>query len=246
MRILNDLYEEPRAESLPPAVTAAPSRKSQLLEVLVFLFLIGPSMVLSFFALKGGAVSFDLLAGATILRDLALVCLLAFFLWRNQEPVRRIGWTAQGVFREAVLGIVLFIPMLIAANAIETYLRGAGLSGTPKSLSNMLTPSGPWEFALAFILVVVVAIAEETIFRGYLMLRIGSLTGSSAAAVILSAAIFSVGHGYEGVAGVATVGFMGLVLALVYLWRRSLVAPMVMHFLQDFIAIFALPLLLHK
>jgi membrane protease YdiL (CAAX protease family) len=36
---------------------------------------------------------------------------------------------------------------------------------------------------------------------------------------------------------------MGLAFALVYLWRKSLVAPIVMHFLQDFIGIVLLPLL---
>jgi hypothetical protein len=44
------------------------------------------------------------------------------------------------------------------------------------------------------------------------------------------------------VAGVVTVGAMGLVFALVYMWRKSLVAPIVMHFLQDFIGIVLLPL----
>jgi len=37
------------------------------------------------------------------------------------------------------------------------------------------------------------------------------------------------------------VGGMGLVFALVYLWRGSLVAPIVMHFLQDFIGIVLAP-----
>jgi membrane protease YdiL (CAAX protease family) len=60
---------------------------------------------------------------------------------------------------------------------------------------------------------------------------------------VLSAAIFALGHGYEGSAGVVTVGVMGLAFALVYLWRQSLVAPMVMHFLQDFIGIVLLPML---
>jgi membrane protease YdiL (CAAX protease family) len=61
--------------------------------------------------------------------------------------------------------------------------------------------------------------------------------------VILSAGIFSLGHGYEGTAGVATVGLMGLIFALVYIWRKSLVAPMIMHFLQDFLVIVLLPVL---
>jgi membrane protease YdiL (CAAX protease family) len=99
------------------------------------------------------------------------------------------------------------------------------------------------EFLLAFVLVVIVALAEETIFRGYLILRLKAITSSPAAAVLLSAAIFSLGHGYEGSAGVVTVGVMGLVFALVYIWRQSLIAPIVMHFLQDFIGIVLLPLL---
>jgi membrane protease YdiL (CAAX protease family) len=61
----------------------------------------------------------------------------------------------------------------------------------------------------------------------------------------LSAVVFSLGHGYEGAAGVVTVGAMGFALALVYLWRRSLAAPITMHFLQDFIAVILAPLLTH-
>jgi len=40
-----------------------------------------------------------------------------------------------------------------------------------------------------------------------------------------------------------TVGVMGAVFAVIYLWRRTLVAPVVIHFLQDFLSIVLLPLL---
>jgi len=60
---------------------------------------------------------------------------------------------------------------------------------------------------------------------------------------LLAVVIFSLGHGYEGSSGVVTVGAMGLLFAWVYLWRQSLVAPMVMHFLQDFTGIVLAPLL---
>jgi membrane protease YdiL (CAAX protease family) len=62
-------------------------------------------------------------------------------------------------------------------------------------------------------------------------------------AIVLSAFIFSIGHGYEGTAGVITVGVMGLAFALVYLWRRSLVAPMIMHCFVDFVSIVVAPVL---
>ena len=106
-----------------------------------------------------------------------------------------------------------------------------------------MTARGPADFLLAIVLVTVVALAEETIFRGYLILRLKAITASPAAAALLSAAIFSLGHGYEGSAGVVTVGVMGVVFAFIYMWRQSLVAPIVIHFLQDFISIILVPLL---
>ena len=62
---------------------------------------------------------------------------------------------------------------------------------------------------LAFILVTVVAVAEETIFRGYLILRFRAVTGRTSAAVLLSSIVFSLGHGYEGMAGVISVFSLG-------------------------------------
>ena len=55
--------------------------------------------------------------------------------------------------------------------------------------------------------------------------------------------IFSLGHGYEGASGMVTVGVLGFVFAVVYLWRESLVAPITMHFLQDFMGVVLVPLL---
>ena len=80
----------------------------------------------------------------------------------------------------------------------------------------------------------VVAFTEEIIFRGSLIRRLTAVTGSTPLAVLLSAVIFSLGHGYEGAAGVITVGAMGLLFALAYIWRGTLVIPIVIHFLQDF------------
>jgi membrane protease YdiL (CAAX protease family) len=222
------------------------NRKEQALEVSVFLFLILPSMALSFFAVKQGTLSFALTAVATIMRDLGLLSLILFFLWRNREPIRQIGWTPGSGWREIPLGIALSIPLFCGAILLERALQGLGFSVPATPTPSFLAARGISEILLAFVLVVVVAITEETIFRGYLILRFRAATASCAAAVLLSAAIFSLGHGYEGSAGVVTIGVMGLVLALVYVWRKSLVAPIVMHFVQDFISIVVVALLVGK
>ena len=221
-------------------------KREQLVEVVVFLFLIVPSMALSFFAVKQGDIGFALTATATILRDLSLLSLILFFLWRNREPAIRVGWAFKHVWRDILLGIVLFVPMTFGAAWLERALQAIGFSVPSTPLPSLKPTRTVAEMLLALVLVIVVALTEETIFRGYLMLRLNAITSSRVWSLLLAAAVFSLGHGYEGTAGVVTVGAMGLVFGLVYTWRKSLVAPMTMHFLQDLLSIVLLPLLVRK
>jgi uncharacterized protein len=213
-----------------------------LIEVLVFLFLIVPSLVFSFLASGLGRPDFTSVAFATIVRDLALVSLVFYFIWRNGESLRHLGWTWNNGWRELALGLFLFLPFTFGANYLERFLQQVGLSVPPKPPPFLLVQGLP-EIVLGFILVIIVALAEETIFRGYLLLRFQGARLGPLAAALLTSLIFALGHGYEGAAGVITVGFMGLVFALIYLWRGSLVAPVLIHFLQDFCGL-VLPALL--
>ncbi|MEJ2210727.1 MAG: type II CAAX endopeptidase family protein [Anaerolineae bacterium] len=223
--------------------TAGVSRRANVLEVSVFLFLIVPSLVLSFFAVKQGSVSFALTAVSTILRDLALVSLILYFVWRNREGTRSLGWTFRNFWKDVLIGVVLFVPVNVGTSYLDQFLQSIGFSAPSTPLPATTATGGIGQIVLGVILVIIVAIAEETIFRGYLILRFKRITTSAAWAVIISSFIFSLGHGYEGTSGVVTVGVMGAIFAVIYLWRQSLTAPMVMHFLQDFLGIVLLPLL---
>ncbi len=68
-----------------------PSRKVQLIEVAVFLFLIVPSMAVSFFAVGEADLRFMQVAISSILNDLALLSLVLYFIWRNRESIRQVG-----------------------------------------------------------------------------------------------------------------------------------------------------------
>jgi membrane protease YdiL (CAAX protease family) len=214
------------------------------IELLVFLSLLVPSLVLSLVVAGGEDGSFALVAIATILRDASLVALVLYFLWRNQEPFDRVGLGASAFGREALLGVVLFVPVSAAAGGLALGLQALGLSA-PTRAPPALTLSHA-QMVLAVVLVAVVAVAEETIFRGYVLHRLREWTGNTSLSVLLSAALFAIGHGYEGAAGMITVGFLGIVFAVVYLWRGSLAAPMVMHFCQDLVAVVLVPSLLHR
>ena len=230
-------------KKIHPPTDTSPFKWIESTEVAVFLFLIVPSMVLSFFAVRHGSLNFKLVAFGTILRDLALVSLIVFFLWRNGEPISQIGWSVGKRWKDVIWGMVIFVPLFISASFLEKGLQRLGFSVPATPLPFSAATRGPLDLLLAFMLVAIVAFAEETIFRGYLILRFRNITASPLQAVVFSSVIFSLGHGYEGSAGVVTVGFMGLVFGIIYLWRKTLVTPMTIHFLQDFIGILILPLM---
>jgi uncharacterized protein len=219
-----------------------PSRKVQLVEVMVFLFLIVPPMAISFLVVRQADVSFMRVAISSILNNLALLSLVLYFIWRNEEPVRRVGWNLDNLGRDVAWGLILFVPVFLGGNLIESMLQQAGFS-TPSRRPTFLDVSGVTQVAVGFIMVIVVAVVEEIIFRGYLILRLRTITDRISVAVVLASLIFSLGHGYQGTAGAITVFILGVILALIYLWRRSLIAPMVIHFFTDFTRI-VLPALL--
>jgi uncharacterized protein len=215
---------------------AQPSRKVQTIEVTVFLLLIVPSMALSFLTEKEQNLRFAQMAIGSMLNDIALLSLVLYFIWRNQERVESIGWKFDHFGRDLALGVVLFVPVYLGGNMLANLLHQIGLSA-PERQPSFLAVSGLKQLVLSVMIVTIVAVVEETIFRGYLMLRFTGVSAHRSAAVILSSIIFSLGHGYEGMAGTVTVFLLGVLFALIYLWRKSLVAPMVIHFLTDFTSI---------
>ncbi len=223
-----------------------PSRREQIYEILVFWALIIPGMAFAYAVGPAEEMRFSIAALATMTNDIALVLLICFLLWHNRESLVRIGWVVKGFWTEILIGFLLFFPMTFGAGLLENLFRSMGLTVPKGHLPSFLTPSGGPQMVLAAALVVVVAISEETIFRGYFLLRLNNVTKNRVAAVLISSLIFSIGHGYEGTAGVATVYVMGVIFAVVYMWRKSLVAPIVMHFMQDFSGIVLLPLIAGK
>jgi membrane protease YdiL (CAAX protease family) len=79
----------------------------------------------------------------------------------------------------------------------------------------------------------VVAIWEEIAFRGFLLTRLHAIFRHWLPAVLVGSIAFGAIHIYEGLLAVVVIVFMGLILAGLFLWRRSLVPCIVMHFLHN-------------
>lgn len=206
----------------------------------MFLLVLLPWMGFATIGARPQDLNFFTVAVVVIFHDVALMVLAVYLVWRNGEGIAAVGWIRTGAMREFVIGAALFIPMTIGVSLIEALLQATGLAQPAKTPSYLL-PQGGGDYALALLLLIVVAISEETIFRGYLLRRFSQVTGSRWIGVAVTSAIFALGHAYQGPLGVVAVGVIGVILALVYLKRGSLIAPITMHFIQDFIGLIVVP-----
>ncbi len=102
-------------------------------------------------------------------------------------------------------------------------------------------------FSVRVGLVLTAGICEEFIFRGFVLEELGMLTGSRWLGAFLSLAIFSIGH--AGVYGFSSAllipASVGLVLTLLYMFRKSLPACILMHAAMDALVLLAIPALVH-
>ncbi len=219
-----------------------PQRKLYLIELCVFLLLIVPPAIFYYLSPDTGKINLMRMLAGTAVVDVGLGGLVVFFAWRNREPLWLFGLTMRNFWGEIGIGISLFPLFLLGIGLISVVLKQLGFQINPfSSVVDMMHSQG-WLSALGeALLLIVIATVEEIVFRGYLIRRLTLVGNNTAIAVVLSSVIFAFGHGYEGWAGVITVGIDGLIFAMVYLWRRSLVASVVMHFLLDLFAIVIVP-----
>lgn len=89
---------------------------------------------------------------------------------------------------------------------------------------------------IAWLLAVVVfaAVVEESVFRGYALTQLTPVTGA-VWAIIISSFLFGLLHWAYGWWGMLATVVIGALLALLFLWRQSLVAPVIAHGLHNLI-----------
>ncbi len=100
-----------------------------------------------------------------------------------------------------------------------------------------LAPSNGNEVVSWLLLCVLVGIAEELVFRGYLQQQFTAWTrGAAVGGVVLSALMFGAAHGYEGARAMFLLAVFGALFSLLALFRRNLRAGIFAHAWHDAIA----------
>jgi uncharacterized protein len=174
--------------------------------------------------------------GRLLARDtIVWCCALAVILWltfAERLPLSSIGfrqptWKGVGIGILTSIVITGFMVLQFAVVIPLFHLSTASIIARKQAI--MSTP-----YWYRVLLVLRAAVTEEILFRGYLIEKVRQLTGSTALAVVISVAAFTYAHlrGW-GPVQLISVSASGLVLALLYVWRRDLPSNMLAHFLAD-------------
>ncbi|HWA92865.1 MAG TPA: CPBP family intramembrane glutamic endopeptidase [Rhizomicrobium sp.] len=166
-----------------------------------------------------------------------LALMLAYVLVVERRPLASIGFL-RPTWMTFVCGIGGGIVATIGMGLVFAALFAAlGLHMNSDAFNALYQT--PFWFRVA--LVTRAAVMEETLFRGYGIERLQELTGSRWIAGAVTLAAFTVAHlSHWGWAHLMIAGGAGLILTLLYLWRRDLVCNMIAHWTVDAIG-FLLP-----
>jgi len=167
-----------------------------------------------------------LVAGPQLL-ILALPVLLSF----RRRPGGGVHWQGMDrVWRELPAAIVVTIGVLVLLGVAVMVGKHfwPDVSFTPETIDRLSSaPLGPGVFIILFGAVGLAPICEEVFFRGFLHNALRRRMPLPAAAII-QALLFGIAHGYN-VLHTAILFVIGLALTGVYEWRKTLLAPMLVH-----------------
>ena len=202
---------------------------------------IGATMAaIGFAPSTGGRLNVAYVVGVSLADTVALVSLILLFLWAHGERARDVLLGRRPVLGEIAAGV----PLVLVAIGIGVGVLAAIQTFAPRlhtvehnPLQELLrSPRDAWLFA--FVVVVAGGVREE-IQRAFLLHRFEVWLGGGAVGVIVTSAAFGIGHLLQGVDAAVATGLLGAFWGIVYLWRRSAIAPMVSHSGFDLLQIVA-------
>jgi uncharacterized protein len=178
----------------------------------------------------GGHLSMRFVGGVLAADTVALVGLIVWRLRAGGETVRAVMLGAARWTRETWLGVAL-VPVLTGCVAALM----AGLRAMWPWLHNVEAnpfeafARSPLDAALLMVLVIVGGGFKEEFQRAFVLHRFEQSLGGARVGLAIYSVVFGAGHMIQGYdVGIATM-LMGVAWGVVFLWRRSIVAPAVCH-----------------
>jgi uncharacterized protein len=159
----------------------------------------------------------------------SVAAILLYVTRVEKRPLSSIGFRAPGI-KDVTVAVLAGI-LILACLAAVYYLVFPALHWNENQQMASASAAPYW---LQVLIVVRAAVSEEVFFRGYALERLQELTGNPVVAAIISCTIFTLDHvGFWGWPHIFIAGPAGILLTLLYLWRRNLWVNMIAHFIVD-------------
>jgi membrane protease YdiL (CAAX protease family) len=187
-------------------------------------------IALGFHSQGPDGLNFAFVMTLTLCDTVFLIGLIVLFLRAHGENPREVFFNGRPFAPEARAGIplifVAFAITLIVLLTVRTLAPSLHTVEHNPMQDLMKTPAKALMFAG---LVVVAGGIREELQRAFLLRRFERSLGGASVGIVVTSLAFGAGHLVQGVDAVIATALLGAFWGIVYLRRRSVVAPMVSH-----------------
>lgn len=181
-----------------------------------------------------------------IVTGLFSIGVVAMLVWNRKQSFDAVGLGRVPVLR--VLGATaIAIPAnwfaALACVLVYMAVAGVGVTGMVEERSEFFEIVPKLNPAVAILTGLFVGLHEELLFRGFILGRLQSVFRSRAAAIVVSGVLFGVIHFSQGPIGMVQTTAVGVVLATVVTYSRSIWPAILTHAFVDILAFVVIPLL---
>lgn len=174
-----------------------------------------------------------------------LIGIMVLITRAHGERITDLWLGHRDLFPEAMLGVFLVVPVFIIVGVVMTVLMQFVplLHNVPVNPFEELATGGVRNAALLGVVAIVAGGLREELQRAFLLQRFERHLGGPIVGVVVLSLAFGLGHYPQGWDATITTGLLGAFWAVIYLRRRSTVAPMVSHALFNAIQVASVALL---
>jgi membrane protease YdiL (CAAX protease family) len=178
----------------------------------------------------GGQLNLAFVAALELADTVALVGLVVLLLRAHGERPQRVLFGDRPLGGEALAGVPLALVSLVIAVAVLATIQLI-VPSLHTVLHNPLEDllHSPRNLAIFAAVVVAAGGVREEIQRAFLLHRFEQSLGGGVVGILVVSVAFGSGHLLQGVDAAVATGLLGAFWGVVYLRRRSVVAPMVAH-----------------
>ena len=228
-------------ESAPPPLDAGTPSQRRLIAIAEILLCssVPTQVLLQVLLVQAGVAPLTESGGFSLpfvvmmsLADTVLLILLMVVLTRaHGQSVSELWLGRRPPIREALLGLALVpsVFMLVVVLLSVTRLAAPVLHNVPTNPLEELARGGVANAAAFGLVAIFAGGVREELQRAFLLRRFEEHLGGPVVGVIVLSVAFGLGHAVQGWDAALTTGTLGAFWAVIYLRRRSSIAPLVSH-----------------